>query len=168
VPCSAPLCPPFPHHTQEAERPKLLERLGKWKAEALQQLLDVFDLPTPSKGTKVRRDRPAPEQQQQQQQQHAAPSNLGAVMRALSCSLTQILPARHLTHPNHHHPHTQEEKMERVVSFLEKPHKASDKDLAAKVGGVRVRGWVCAETHSEGKRKQPGMTGHTWVETAMF
>lgn len=30
--------------------------------------------------------------------------------------------------------------MERVLSFLEKPHKASDKDLAAKVGG-RVCVW---------------------------
>jgi len=38
---------------QEVERAKLLERLGKWKGEALQQLLDVFDTPTPSKGTKV-------------------------------------------------------------------------------------------------------------------
>lgn len=43
----------LPGDVQEAERPKLLERLGKWKGEALQQLLDVFDLPTPSKGTKV-------------------------------------------------------------------------------------------------------------------
>jgi hypothetical protein len=28
----------------------------------------------------------------------------------------------------------QEEKMERVLEFLEKPHQASEKDLAAKVG----------------------------------
>lgn len=39
---------------QEVERPKMLERLGKWQAGALQELLDLFDLPTPSKGTKVR------------------------------------------------------------------------------------------------------------------
>lgn len=39
---------------QEAERAKLLEKLGKYTAPALQQLLDVFDLPTPSRGTKVR------------------------------------------------------------------------------------------------------------------
>jgi hypothetical protein len=38
---------------QEAERTKLQERLGKWQVAALQQLLDVFDLPKPSSGTKV-------------------------------------------------------------------------------------------------------------------
>jgi hypothetical protein len=30
----------------------------------------------------------------------------------------------------------QEEKIERVVEFLEKPHRASDKDLAAKVSST--------------------------------
>lgn len=38
---------------QEAERTKLQERLGRWKVEMLQQLLDILDLPTPSRGTKV-------------------------------------------------------------------------------------------------------------------
>lgn len=37
----------------------------------------------------------------------------------------------------------QDEKMQRVLEFLEKPYKASDKDLAAKVGaGVVVGGGV--------------------------
>ena len=31
----------------------MLEKLGKFMGPALQQLLDIFDLPTPSRGTKV-------------------------------------------------------------------------------------------------------------------
>lgn len=47
--CHAVLC-----CAQETpDRPKMLERLGKWQVAALQQLLDIFDLPTVSKGTKV-------------------------------------------------------------------------------------------------------------------
>lgn len=33
----------------------------------------------------------------------------------------------------------QEEKIKRVLEFLEKPYQASDKDLAAKVGGTQDR-----------------------------
>jgi hypothetical protein len=38
---------------QAAERAKVLERLSRWKGPQLQQLLELFDLPTPSAGTKV-------------------------------------------------------------------------------------------------------------------
>jgi hypothetical protein len=63
---------------QEAERAKVVGKLGGWQVAALGELLDAFDLPRPSEGNK-------------------------------------------------------EHKIARLVEFLEKPHKASDKDLAALV-----------------------------------
>jgi hypothetical protein len=73
-------------HLQEAERAKVVAKLGGWQVAALGELLDAFDVARPSEGNK-------------------------------------------------------EHKIGRIMEFLEKPHKASDKDLAALVRGTVWRGF---------------------------
>jgi hypothetical protein len=78
---------PYLQRLQEAERAKVVDKLGGWQVAALGELLDAFDMPRPSEGNK-------------------------------------------------------EHKIGRLVEFLEKPHKASDKDLAALVRSFGFLYWL--------------------------
>jgi hypothetical protein len=127
----------------------MLERLGKWQAAALQELLDIFDLPAVSKGTKVgsccwctaahvccfaalASDEQLHLQTHLQSDRRVGTGAHASMQHMQVCSTC----SRHwecvcVCAPAFG---VQEEKMERALEFLEKPHQASDKDLAAKVG----------------------------------